>query len=739
MPSVLTRYILRRWTTPFLGALFFYGFLLLAWEMVATSKEIFSQGAPLRWVFPLLLLSLPETLAMVFPMAAVLGGLLGTQHMMEGSELVAAQGLGVGRKTWIGPWGIMATVLLLLSILNAHALVPAASRAQNAIRTRMTEAAKARFLKAGAAPWHPPGSPDTALWVSEEGQIHLMEATPQGVQHLTATQMVYSLEPAGTGGTEIRLHLSNLQGALFQPGGNGGVIHLRQDEQTLRFAIPASSRLLDPLPLRYESTWTLGGLATAPAVPKPRRLQAAIELCRRITIPLAGVALLLLGIALGFGHPRFYRGGAILKSLGVILLYYLLMKYLENMWLSEKIKTVFPIIALPFAFFAGAWFILNRRLAPHRTRHPLGGALKALLAQDLRLAPVRKAFIQRKDALLRWIHGKGTQRGIFRHWSTLAWWRNWALTLGTLLALDLLIEFSGLAGDLSKNNVQYTVFIRYWLWNLPPFLEVAFPISFLLGSLLTFSEAAVNREWLAIRAGGVSLIQWIWASRAAWGAVALATFLIQAWVAPVARGKSRGLYQQILHRPARTSGLHPWMNLGSTGVLWHLAPDMRWGFPLKAPGEAPILLRWRPGADRSEALPWGGLQFTEGPATRDLFPVRTLQTAPTVEEAQTIDLLAWQRWAPDPERAYLLWSRLLGWLAGPLLMLAMLSYAFPGPRQGRGQAIGAGLVAGLLFLGLQTLFGGAAQASELPAYWGVLAPFLLLASVALVRVSKLRT
>ena len=54
MSSVLSRYVLRRWATPFLGALLFYGFLLLSWEMVTISKEIFSQGAPLRWLLPML-------------------------------------------------------------------------------------------------------------------------------------------------------------------------------------------------------------------------------------------------------------------------------------------------------------------------------------------------------------------------------------------------------------------------------------------------------------------------------------------------------------------------------------------------------------------------------------------------------------------------------------------------------------------------------------------------------------
>ncbi|NTV76288.1 MAG: LptF/LptG family permease, partial [Holophaga sp.] len=119
MPSTLTRYLLRRWLTPFLGALLFYGLLIISWEMVALSREIFSQGAALRWMFPLLLLALPETLGMVLPMAAVLGGLLGTQQLMEGSELVAAQGLGAGRRTWLVPWAILGAGLLVLATVNA--------------------------------------------------------------------------------------------------------------------------------------------------------------------------------------------------------------------------------------------------------------------------------------------------------------------------------------------------------------------------------------------------------------------------------------------------------------------------------------------------------------------------------------------------------------------------------------------------------------------------------------------
>lgn len=743
---MLTRYVLRRWATPFLGALLFYGFLLMSWEMVAISKEIFSEGAPLRWLVPMLLTTLPENLGLVLPMAAVLGGLLGTQQLMEGSELVAAQGLGAGQRTWISPWIRMASWLVVLAAVNAHFLVPVAARLQQSVKTRMTEDAKARFLRPGSPPWFPPGSPDTAFWMSPEGKIHIMESTPQGVQHLTASSMTYAIEAKADGSSELQLRLSGLQGALYQTEGLGSVLHLSQEKQVLRFAIPSGARLLTPTPLRYESSSSLLRILSVPPSrlgmqpdAKELQLKAAIEFCRRSTLPLAAAALLLLGIALGFGHPRFYKGGAILKSFAVIMLYYLVLKYAENMFESGRMRSFIPLLLVPFPFFVSGWVILQDRLKPHQSnRFNFGLGLLARPFMSSCLPLVRRVQ-EVRGSFQCWIHGKGTQHGILRHWASLAWWRNWASTLGSLLVLNLLVEYANLAGDLSKNGVHFIVFIRYWFWNLPPFLVVALPMAFLLGTMLALSEAALNREWLALRAGGVSLVRWVWGSRWAWGTVAILTLGLQLVIAPVAMTRANSFYKQILKRSQSIQNSHPWLYLGSTGVLWHLEPGQRWGFPLKPPGEAPILLRWRLGESRTEALNPGGLHMVEGPSVDRLFPTVALRTAATAEEAQTVDLFRWQKWAPDPERAYMLWGRLVGWLAGPCLALAMLSFAFPGPRQGRGQALGAGLVAGLVFLGLQTLFGGAARAAEIPAYWGAIAPLLLLLSVSLLRLQRLRT
>jgi len=746
VPSTLLKYLLKRWLLPFLGALLFYGGMLMAYEVVGVTKEIFSIGAPFRWVAPLLLLAVPENLGMVLPMAAVLGGLMGTQHLSEGSELVAAQGLGVGMRALVKPWALLASGLLVLATLNAHILVPWANATQQVAQGRMLEEARTRFLRPGSPPWFPPRSPRNAVWIAPDGQIHLMEVSNDRVQHLVAESLKWGQSDKQVENSDINLRMENLQGVTFHKT-DGKVTLIQEKEHTYTIKVPPVPKLLQSTNLRFQPTRDLLHRDTP---------EALVELSRRFTLPVASCALLLLGIALGLGHPRFQKGGAVVKSLGVIVFYYLLLKYFENQVLSGKAHLLFPhiaIFALPFVFLVAGFVLLTRKLHPHHANRlsglasvraarawlqtaPRAERLVRTLASGARgLAALGRGLLPRRWS---WI---GPRKRVLAAWTLELWWRSWGAVMGTFLALSFLIEYASLAGDLMHNRVSSLVFLRYWLWNLPSFLAVVLPLAFLLGGVLAMSQAAMTREWVALRAGGASFLQWSRAGFRGWGAVIALTFVLQAYVAPLAFQRADPLYQQILGRPARSLQTRPsWLNLGSTGVVWFLDGTRRWGFPLKAPGsDVPILLKWRMQDARSEALPWHSLNLVQGPYTTDLFPDRALRTSTSAEETPTEDLFHWQKWAPDPERATMIWSRLLGFLAGPCLLFSMLSFAFPSPRGGRGQALGYSLVAGLAFMGLQALFTGAAKAGEFPSLWGVLCPILLMLGFGLMRLHRLRT
>ena len=746
MPRILTQYLLKRWLFPFLGALLFYGGMLMAYEVVGVTKEIFSVGAPFRWVGPLLLLSVPENLGMVLPMAAVLGGLMGTQHLAEGSELVAAQGLGVGLRAMIKPWLLLAAGILVLSTLNAHLLVPWADTTQQYAQARMFEEARTRFLRPGAPPWFPPRAPRNAVWIAPDGQIHLMEVSHDRVQHLVAGSLQWGQFDKDLEDSDIKLRMQDLRGITIQKA-DGKVTLIQEKEHTYTIQVPPVPKLLRSTRARFQSTREL--LASGSP-------EALVELSRRCTLPVAACALLLLGIALGLGHPRFQKGGAMVKSLAVILVYYLILKFFENQILFAKSQSLYPrlaLFALPLVFLAAGFFLLARKLHPHHANRlgalaPVRALRRSLQAigQASRLLRAGRIAAGSLSAFGRRLIPKTWEwrfagRSVLATWTIELWFRSWGAVMGTFLALSLLIEYAGLAGDLSHNHVSILVFLQYWVWNLPSFLSVVLPLAFLLGGVLALSDATMSREWVALRAGGTSFLQWCGAGLRGWGAVLVLTFVLQAYVAPIAFQRADPLYQQILGRPARSLKTRPaWLNLGSTGVVWFLDGLVRWGFPLKAAGaDVPILLKWDLHSARSQALPWDGLNLLPGPPAVDLFPSKALRDSTSAEETATVDLFQWQKWAPDPERATMIWSRLLGFLAGPCLLFAMLPYAFPSPRGGRGQALGYSLVAGLIFMGMQALFTGAAKAGEFPSLWGVLCPVLLMLGFGLANLHRLRT
>ena len=743
MPSYLVKYFLKRWAYPLFGALLFYGGLLMAFEVVGISKEIFAAGAPFRWVVPLLLLAMPDNMGMVLPMAAVLGGLLGTQQLSEGSEMVAAQGLGVGIRALIKPWLILAATLMALATFNAHLVVPWANATQIRTQATMLEEARTRFLRPGSPPWFPKSNPRAGVWMAPNGQVHLMEVTPDTVQHLVSTGLSWSQDSQGLQVPRINLKMNNLQGGVYHRA-DGSIGLMREKEHSYLIDVPAAPHLLQSTQARFQST---------PELMRDHSAEALVELSRRFTLPVAACALLLLGIALGLGHPRFQKGGAIVKSLGVIVIYYLVMKFFENRVLlskAERPSENFALFLVPWLFLAAGFVLLVRKLKPHQSNRlascgPVVGFRHFFQKELAVLKNFHGKVLARPIAFLALVfnphtwRGRGTSNRILGTWTRNLWFRNWGGVMGTFLVLSLVIEYATLASDMAKNHVTILVFLSYWVWDLPPFLAVVMPLAFLLGSVLALSDATITQEWVALRAGGASFMQWCWAGVPAWGGILLLTFLLQAFAAPFAFEKADPLYQKILGRPARSAQSSPWLNLGSTGVVWFLDGHERWGFPLKPAGEAPILLHWNMGDLQSNALPWNAHALVPGPQAVDLFPDRALRDSVSAESTPTPDLYLWQRWAPDPERATMLWARILNWLAGPCLVFAALPFAFPSPRGGRGQALGLSLVVGLAFMGLQALFTGAAKAGEFPSLLGVIFPMLFMIGYGLFRINKLRT
>jgi lipopolysaccharide export system permease protein len=135
-----------------------------------------------------------------------------------------------------------------------------------------------------------------------------------------------------------------------------------------------------------------------------------------------------------------------------------------------------------------------------------------------------------------------------------------------------------LAADyLVNKGAPIFLVLRFLLFRVPQATPLAFPFACLFGTLLGFGRLAADNEINAMRTSGVSFFRIIRLPLIAGAAVAIASFLINEHIAPVATDLSTRSFYQILYR-SQTLPVEP--NIfrsdpltGNTFYIQSVAPD----------------------------------------------------------------------------------------------------------------------------------------------------------------------
>jgi len=763
----------------------FFGGLLMAWEVRSISNIIFEQQASVRNLIPLLLTTIPWNVGLILPMTSVLGGLLGTQHLSESSELVASQGLGCGMLGFLKPWALLSIILVICSIINAHWISPWACRMERQLFYNLaqeTALAGGYIPKAGEEPKllkgnvfsdnsgaeqkkNSPFSDQTIYWgmSKEDGKLHIMQIGPELVSHLVSDKYSYKIEKVKLESPDISEHMRlsfrfedvNGKATAKNPDLSGRLTDMSYKVFEIKQPIQIKKQTFyQPTVMRHLNTDEL--LKAASSNEPDIKGVAGVELSRRFSNPLACCALLLLGISIGFNHPRFYKGGALVKSLVLILLYFIVVKIVEGWIENNLISWIFISVLLSFSFLLSGYLLLHKKMYPPKRGQHRGiafwfdffrNAWHQIFVSRLKkiVVPIVRSFSS-VNFLKR--YRSRFKNKLIGRWTSKKWWANFAGTLAIFMTFHIFMEFASLAQSIAKGNDRFLLFIKYWICNLPVTLPFILPVVFLMAWVLTFSDASVSREWTALRAGGISLVQWVRSSWKAWGIAILAMFVMEAYVSPKAFTSQDHYYRQIKsnanqltknQKIATPDEFPTTLFLGNAGMFWYSEGSVRWGFPLLSPADAPSVIFWKHGEPFAQELSWDANEWSQGASAETLFPASSLRQYQKTDEIPTLDLFVWQSLAPNAIRGTLLWGRLFKWLVGPCLFFAALGFVFPSPRKGRGQALGYALILSLVFMWMQNLFEGASKSGQLPPFWGVFAPMLILLGFGLINLPRLRT
>jgi len=370
------RYAIREATGPFLFGVAAFTAIFVASDIVFKVADLVASGsAGLADVLLLLLYKLPYVATMTFPMAMLLGSLLGMARLSSSGELVAfrACGLSIGRLTL--PILVFSFFVFLFSLFVGEALVPRAARAEFELTNKILNRTEA-WLKGD----------DLVLQRKTESGLELVHIGRLR-DALISDVVVVEIQKSG------EVTITRAEDAIWESNawyyGKGSTVVV-SPEGLSRVVPPESEEVIPSTAMTFEGVYRKLPLKDSPealsAVAQDVRpesmtyhqlkmridsmlergaspnsvLEDRLHLYAKISLPFSSVVFALIGLPLGIQPNR--SGGSIGFGLSIliILVYYVIMTLGRAMGESGSLP---PILAawLPNTIIGGigVWLLAS--------------------------------------------------------------------------------------------------------------------------------------------------------------------------------------------------------------------------------------------------------------------------------------------------------------------------------------------------------------------------------------------
>jgi LPS export ABC transporter permease LptG/LPS export ABC transporter permease LptF len=589
MLKFFDRYLLREISPPFFIGLLVYTFVLLMNQVFLLSELFIARGVDFPTVARIFLYLVPSALAFAVPMSVLMGILAGLSRLSSDSEIVAFRTLGI-RNTrllkpvllfalggwlvtsaltlYLAPWAnfkwvqtlaksVLSKVQLNINPREFNESIPGTvifvqdisseNRWQNIFvnLTRPNEDPQTILARTGRLNFFPEAKRATLELF--DGAIHA--AAPDAPERYSVTTFKrieeeinveslfaeYSSEKRvrekdiaelwqGVGRIrEDRRKLAAERGQLAASGATGGEAASRR--RWLETALRQSDR-------DWRSHW--------------------VEVHKKFALPFVCLVFVLLGIPLGSTTKKGGRTSGFTISLGIILVYYVLITAGEKMALDGRITPFLGMWGPNIAFMlAGAYlFIRTTRESPLlRFRSRPGRKDPRSVVIRVRLTPAARKLASWKRPRLALRFPDILDRYISRKFLAI-----FALVFMALLSISIIVTFFERIDNVYEHDKSMIMLFRYIEYSLPQFSHFILPVSVLTTSLLALGLMTKTNEITAMKACGVSVYRLILPVVLLAAAASLFSFALQERVVPSANRKAEEIWNQINDRPPRSYG-----------------------------------------------------------------------------------------------------------------------------------------------------------------------------------------
>jgi LPS export ABC transporter permease LptF/LPS export ABC transporter permease LptG len=568
-PRLIDRYVVREMLAPTGIGLLVFTFVLLIDQIPRLLAVLVARSADLPTILRVFLNLLPSILAVTIPMAFLLGVLLAFGRLASDSEIVALRAVGVSPARLLAPVMMLAVAMTALTFyINAVAL-PAANQAHRQLifdllvskaRTDVRPRAFTENLLPGRM----------MLYVQD---IEAESGTWKDVLiYDTRDPREPKLILARTGELVIdrKNHTVRLE---LGPGSEHTFVtadprqYSRLAFSSMGFELPEDEFFPDKKRLllsKGDREMTLPELAqqirSLRAQHKPQTDWARfdVEWHKKFAIPAACLVFGLLGLALSLGSRKEARSSAFALSIGVIFVYYILIRFGEqagdtgvlapwlSMWGANIVLGVMAVVLLWLNHREAAFDPLDP--AHYLAWVPRVKRRQAPLAELPSPSPRPRPVLVVRVPRLTLRFPSLLDRYIARQWTS-----NVSLVLLAFSAIFFLGEFMDLIDDFEQNHVRARTVVLYYAYHCWQIIFTVAPVAVLVGVLVTLGLLARRNEITAMKAGGISVYR---AAGPVLGMGLLASLLLygmQEWLLPRTNKEAAMHHNVIKGRPAQSS------------------------------------------------------------------------------------------------------------------------------------------------------------------------------------------
>jgi lipopolysaccharide export system permease protein len=581
---VIDRSLMREMLPSLVLAIAVSTFLLLIRQFFVLAdlfiSHTFSGAVTLR----VLLLAIPHVLALTIPMGILFAVLVTASRWAGDSELVALQSAGLSATRAARPLVLVAALFMVLDLGLTWQVLPRANRALQKLTLQVALSGARAAVEPRIFAEDFPGQllfvnridRHTGVWHG----VLLFDESSASEERLVIAESGELVSDQRDGGAWLDLQDATTH--LLRPNQPQTYQQNFNHELKILLTPPSAGQAKHRFGERETDSMQLLRSARNGSLKPKERQEALIELNKRVAIPAAAVAFALVAFPLGARNRRGGRGFALTASVGIVVVYYVLLNNGE---------ILAPLLGLPPAL--GVWLpnlaLLALALAMLRRasrgsygegfrrsrRAPRGGSRGVVsggAASDESAAGKgrrnrrttregRPAPFRRQGFLLPFL-------GIVDRHLVSECLRFFALVLTAVCALYIAVNLSENLDEIQRHAVPFLVVVSYYLFSLPQILHDVLPLGFVIAFLGTAAILERHNETTALKAAGVSLTRAAAPLLLLGAVLGLTLFVLDESVVQRANRASQRLEDIIKGRKVARS-------YRSTDRLWLFLPDGR--------------------------------------------------------------------------------------------------------------------------------------------------------------------